>query len=100
MTTDEHIKGIIDFAIDTGDRAEEARLPPGSQVRAKVCTLPEFQAAYTSKTWNQKKHDAMDKKTRSLRPPHLVIRHLRGAMTVETSCGQRFDVTPRFWELT
>lgn len=97
MTPDEHIKDIIGFVIKAGDRAEELRLPPGSRVRAKVNTLGCFQSAYVSKTWNQKKHDAMDKATRHMRPPHTVVSHADGWMTVDNGTS-RFDVTPRFWE--
>jgi hypothetical protein len=98
MNAEERVKEIIDTVIDAGDRTEEARLPSGSKVRAKLSTLDCFQAAYVSKTWSQKKHDAMDKATRHLRPPHRVIHHLRGTMTVEAAGGWRFDVTPMFWE--
>jgi hypothetical protein len=98
MTEDEHIKDIINFVIDAGDRAEELRLPPGSQVRAKLNTLGCFQAAYTSPAWTQKKHDAMDKATLKARPPYTVLSHTDGMMMI-TDGTKRFVVTPRFWEL-
>jgi hypothetical protein len=97
ISPEDYIRKIINATLAAGDAAEAGRLPVGAQVRETVTTLPEFRAAYTSPTWSETKHKAMDLRTRHLRPAYEVISHKEGWMTVKRGKAT-FEVIPRFWE--
>lgn len=93
------IEALLTHVILEQDKAQERRLPIGSLVRMRVQGLSEFQAAYTSSTWNEKKEKEMDAKTLKKRPPHRVLSHAGGWVRLRpVAGGSDFLSLPREWE--
>jgi len=98
-TVDAQLREMVDTCIRACDEAELKRLPIGSRVRRKVSTLLEFQVAYTSKTWNEKKRAALDRKTLHKRPVYTVKRYERGWMYIQAENGWISKDLPIHYEI-